>query len=327
MISFVIPAYNASKTISRALNSILEQKETNLDYEIVLVNDGSNDDTENIVNQWLQEKQENEKSKDCVALKKTILNSEGRKVQFVYLKKANGGLADARNVGIDNSTGDYIIFVDSDDYISNYLLHDIEKYINEGIELIKWNPIYVNEKGEQVGIEPCYPFEKRTGIEGFYALYGKDKLISSAWNYAVSRNIVMKFPKGRYHEDFATMPLVVLQAKSMVSLGKNEYYYVLSNESIMRTSDAKKKRKKLEDILSNFDELVKRAQQLKLDKYTFENFMIFLTNSLLVILPELEGEDKHFFKEQLKKRHISKNIKIRNIKQFIKKVMLQAKGL
>lgn len=321
MISFIIPAYNAEKTIERAVKSILGQKNTNLDYEIIIVNDGSSDNTENVIKKIInvEAKIDANAQKDNVNLNEMVKN-------IIYVNKENGGLSDARNVGIQKSKGDYIIFVDSDDYISEYLLHDIEEYINKDIDLIKWNPVYVNENGDIVGKEECYPFDNKNGVEGFNYLYGKDKLISSAWNYAIKRYLVPKFPEGRYHEDFATMPIVVLKAKTMASLDKNEYYYVLSSESIMRSKNEEKQRKKLEDVLVNYDELIEKAKNLNLNKYTMENFMIFLTNSLLAILPEQEGENKQYFESELKKRKIAKNIKIRNGKQLVKKVILKLKG-
>ena len=314
MVSFIVPAYNAEKTIKRTIMSILNQKDTNLEYEIVIINDGSNDGTDSIINKIIGEETTNEK------------NIVSNQAKIIYYTQENGGLSKARNVGLQKSKGDYIIFVDSDDYISEYLLRDIEEYINQNVDLIKWNPVYLNEEGKTVGKEECYPFDIKTGIEGFNYLYGKDRLISSAWNYAIKRYLVPEFPVGRYHEDFARMPIMMLKAKTMVSLNKNEYYYVLSNTSIMRGNDDSKKRKRLEDLLTNYDELIIEAKKLNLDKFTFDNFMIFLTNSMLVILPELQGENKTFFIKELRKRKIAKNIKSRNIKQFVKRILLEMQG-
>ncbi len=314
MISFIVPAYNAEKTIKRTIMSILNQKDTTLKYEIVIVNDGSNDGTDNIINQIIDEQITNEKN---------IVNNQAK---IIYYTQENSGPSKARNVGLQKSKGDYIIFVDSDDFISEYLLRDIETYVNQNIDLIKWNPVYLNEEGKTVGKEECYPFDVKTGKDGFNYLYGKDKLISSAWNYAIKRYLVSEFPEGKYHEDFAIMPIIMLKAKTMVSLDKNEYYYVLSKDSIMRSKDEQKKRKKVEDILVNYDELIKKAKKLNLDKLTMENFMIFLTNSLLAILPEIDGANRQYFTNELKKRKIAKNIKIKNIKQLIKRTILEMKG-
>ena len=95
--SLVLPVYNVEPYIRRCVNSILEQKFDN--YEIILVDDGSTDDS----------------GKICDELQKT-----SEKIRTYH--KSNGGLADARNYGMDRACGKYIIFIDSDDWISEELL-------------------------------------------------------------------------------------------------------------------------------------------------------------------------------------------------------------
>ena len=123
MISFIIPAYNAGKTIGRTIKSITNQEGTSVDYEVIVVDDGSDDD--------LREKVEEFKSDERIK----------------YFYKENTGVSDTRNYGVNQAMGEYIIFVDSDDYISKTLLKDIEQYINQKIDLIKWRPVFVDEDG------------------------------------------------------------------------------------------------------------------------------------------------------------------------------------
>ncbi len=170
MISFIIPAYNAEKTIENTITSILQQQ-TNLQYEIILVNDGSTDKTDTILQKW----KENEKIK--------------------YFIKENTGVADTRNFGVNCASGEYIIFVDSDDYLAKTLLKDIEPYINQGIELIKWNPIFVDENKQEISREKNISFEQVTGEQGFNLLFGKDKWLDCLWNYAIKKQIILPFPK------------------------------------------------------------------------------------------------------------------------------------
>ena len=226
MISFVIPSFNSSNTIKRAVESILNQT-SNIKYEIIIVDDGSSDNTEEVL--------------ECYD------NDERVK----YYKKKNSGVADTRNYGVIKAVGDYIIFVDSDDYISENLLKDIEPYLMQNIELIKWNPIFVDGNKNEILKPASVAFEKVTGEQGFNILFGKDNLIDCLWNYAIKKKIMMEFPSGTYHEDFATMPLIILNAKSFVSLDKREYYYVQSNNSIMRNKDDNKKNKKYMMMLNS----------------------------------------------------------------------------
>ena len=170
MISFIIPAFNSSKTIERAIKSILKQEHTSLDFEIIIINDGSSDN--------LDEKMEKYK--------------ENKKIK--YFKKENSGVADTRNFGVRQASGDYIIFVDSDDYISSSMLKDIEVYINKNIDLIKWNPIILDEEYKTEQKQAVVSFDVITGEEGFNNLFGKDNFMDCLWNYAIKKKIIQEFP-------------------------------------------------------------------------------------------------------------------------------------
>ena len=300
MISFIIPTYNSANTIKRAIESILNQN-ANIRYEIIVVDDGSSDNTEEVLKVY----------------------ENNQKIKFY--KKANSGVADTRNYGVSKATGDYIIFVDSDDYISENLLNDIEPYLLQNIELIKWNPIFVDENTNEILKPVSVAFKKVTGEQGFNILFGRDNLIDCLWNYAIKKELIMEFPTGTYHEDFATMPLIILKSKSFVSIDKREYYYVQSNNSIMRNKDYDKTRKKLNDKLNHFDNLIKKSSEMSIQKQTKENLAIYATNSLLTVIKDLDEKDKDYYTSELKKRRISKYLKARNIKQLIKKVILSFK--
>lgn len=299
MISFIIPAYNARKTIGKAIESILNQEKSDIDYEIIVVDDGSNDNLKDEL-----EKYEN-------------------KIRYFY--KENSGVSDARNLGVKMSKGEYIIFVDSDDYISRSLLKDIQEYINKKIELIKWNPVFVDADGNKLKQEKSVKFEIVTGEEGFNLLFGKDNLIDCLWNYAIKKSLMMKFPSKMYHEDFRTMPLIILKAKSMVSIDKYEYFYVQSQNSIMRNTDIQKEKKKIEDKITHYDNIMKELEKMNLNKRTKENVAIFITNSLLTGISDLNEENKNWAIKELKRRKVAKNIKIRNFKQLIKRIILEIK--
>lgn len=298
MISFIITAYNSEKTIVRAINSILEQK-SNLNYEIIVVDDGSNDNTRNVLEKYYD------------------------KIQYYY--KKNEGVAIARNFGVQKSEGEYIIFIDSDDYINKTLLEDIESYILQKIDLIKWNSIFVDENKNQIAKPSSVEFNRVTGEDGFNLLFGKDNLIDCLWRYAIKKEIIPIFPENKYHEDFATMPFIILNAKSFVSTNKYEYFYVQSKNSIMRNFNIQKTRKKLQDKLFHFDSMVEKVDKLNVKKTTKENVKIWATNSILTVINELDNENKRFFINEIKQRKISKYIKIRNVKQFMKKVYLTIK--
>ena len=297
MISIIMATYNGERYLKEQIDSILNQN-TDLEYEIIIVDDGSTDNTEEVL--------------------KCYENDE----RIKYYKKDNSGVADTRNYGVKMATGEYIIFVDSDDYISENLLNDIERFIRQGIELIKWNVTFVDENLNDYFKPYSVTIENTTGEQGFNQLFGNDNLIDCLWNYAIKKDLMIEFPSGTYHEDFATMPLIIFKAKSFVSINRREYFYVQSENSIMREINTEKTRKKIQDKLTHFDNLINTVNKLNLSQLTKENYGIYATNSLLAVIKDLKGEDKKLYKKELKNRKIWQYIKIRNLKQLIKRMFI-----
>lgn len=301
MVSFIIPAYNSAKTIKKTIDSIMNQANSDLDYEIIIVDDESTDNLREVLQEY----------------------SPSELKYINYYRKENGGLSSARNFGFKKSHGDYIIFVDSDDYVSKKLLKDIQIFVKKGYDLIKWNPAIVNMDEQKIEVVDLDELQDGTGEDCFNKLYGTDKLMACVWNYAIKRNLVPEFPEGMYHEDFATMPFVILNSKTMVMTNKVEYYYVQSQGSIMRDNNNKKLKKRLHDILIHFDNIIKKADELNISNYTKENLKIFAVNAVLVNVKDLKGETKKYFIKELKKRNVGQYLKPRTFKQFIRKIIIQ----
>ena len=107
LVSIIIPCYNQAQYLPAALQSILEQSYTN--WECIIVNDGSSDNTETIANDWCK-----------------------KDIRFKYFFKENGGLSSARNLGLANSKGDFILFLDSDDFIApEKLLLSVKSFMED----------------------------------------------------------------------------------------------------------------------------------------------------------------------------------------------------
>jgi len=302
-VSFLIPAYNAGTTINRTLASILNQHPSTLDYEIIVADDGSMDNTKEVVKKYL----------DNPAVK--------------YFFKENEGIATTRNFLAEKAEGEYLIYVDSDDYISETLLQDIQGCVKAECDLIKWNPIIEDEYLKEIDSPKNKIVGIMSGEEAFNKLYGVDPLLESVWNYAIRRDKVLHFPDGAYHEDFATMPLIILGCDKVAILPDSEYYYVQTAYSITRGNDNDLIAKRLKDILTAFDNLLLATKTLPIEKKTKENVAIFGVNSLLSTKRELKrnAEMNEFFTKELKKRHISKYIKVRGVKQLFKKILLAIK--
>lgn len=164
LISVIVPAYNAERTINRCIDSILSQTYKNI--EIIIINDGSKDETENKCKKYLQ----NEKIK--------------------YIKIENSGVSNARNIGIENATGKYIVFVDSDDYLENIMIEELYKNINDGIDLVICGKNLVTTEGiiqENIDIDNNI-FTK----EDFIKIY-KSKILNPPYCKLYKAEIINKY--------------------------------------------------------------------------------------------------------------------------------------
>lgn len=302
-ISVIVPVYNTEKYIEKCLNSILAQK--GVELEIIVVNDGSKDDSAKII--------KNMQAKNLDKIK--------------YFEKENGGLSDARNYGVSKASGDYLCFVDSDDYIDANLFEGLLEHIKQGIELIKYKCIIVNENDEDIERKTGPVFEVKEGKQAFSELYGQDVLLEPAWLYLYKRDFYEKnkfcFPVGKFHEDWATVPYIILSAKTMVSVDLYGYYYVQSVNSITRNNSDERIGKRAYDMLEHYDNVCNKISNLNLDKMTLENFKIYMSNCLILKLEELPKKYHKQYIKELKNRHIFNNIKVRNIKQLTKKMLLK----
>lgn len=301
-LSIIVPVYNTEKHLKKCFDSIINQN--NSEIEVVVINDGSTDNSEVIIKEY----------------------TEQYKDVFKYYKKDNSGVADTRNFGIEKATGEYIMFLDSDDYIDKKLYDNIKKYIDENVELIKYKMQRVDENDKILEIVPGATFDKITGEEGFNKLYGTDVLLDSPCVYVIKKDVFtrdnLKFKVGTEHEDFGLIPFVIVLAKSMVSTNFYGYYYVQSKGSLMRNENYQKTIKRVYDALGHYDNAKEYSQEINISKLTHDNIMIYYTNAVILKARDLKEEERKKYLEELKKRKVFKNIKVRNLKQMIKKILL-----
>lgn len=301
-LSFIIPVYNREKTIGRTLDSIVEQLDDNI--EIVIVNDGSIDETELVINQYIKKYEKN----------------------ISYYKKENEGVAATRNFGIVHAKGEYIIFVDSDDYIEKNFIEKINGYLEQNCDVIKFKAQCVDENMKLLTKIDGPVFEEVTGEEGFNKLVFLDNLIDSPCVYVFKKDIFIKnnlfFRVGTEHEDFGLIPLILLLAKSMISLNFYGYNYVQTNDSITRNDNYKKTIKKFEDALLHYDNMIQFIKKINISKETQENIKTYYTNAILLKLGTITKKDRKPYIKQIRERKMIKNIKPKDLKQLFKRVIL-----
>lgn len=208
-ISVIVPVYNVEKYLNRCVDSILNQ--TMQDLEIILVDDGSTDSSGMICEDY--------KEKDA---------------RIKVIHKKNGGLSDARNVGEKNATADYVIFLDSDDYIHQEMLETLYVPIKEqGVEVSVCGVFNVYNEKE---IPQYSKLEKFvcTGSEAFGLILEGNKIPGTICNKMIKKELADKicFPVGRLYEDvFYTLKLMPLVKQVHVTT-KPMYYYVHRQGSI-----------------------------------------------------------------------------------------------
>lgn len=268
-VSIIVPVYNTEKYVEKCLNSIAKQ--TLQDIEIIIVNDGSTDNSENIIKQWM-EKQQTEKIK--------------------YFKKQNGGLSDARNFGVEKATGEYISFVDSDDYIDKDLYKNIESHMEKNVDLIKFKMKTFNENGKILEQLDGPVFDICTGEEAFEKLCVQDKFLEPACIYLYRREFFVqnhfKYEIGTYHEDFGLTPYIMIKAKTVVSTKVFGYNYLQRENSITSNNNSEKEAKKAYDVLKHYDNNCEKIEKENVSDKTKMLFKRYYTNSLLLKAEKLE---------------------------------------
>ena len=235
-LSIVVPIYNTEQYLKRCIDSIINAI-NNIDFEveILLINDGSKGNCDDIVVEYV------EKYKNLIR----------------YIKQENSGLAQTKNVGIENAIGEYISFIDSDDFIDENLYKDAFNIIKEkkaDVVICDWETISKNEKYIVPAQDTRYSNDKLGCIDV--------QIMPSSCNKIVKRDLFknLYFPKRLRYEDLATTLIVLLRAKKIIYLNKPYYKYYLSEGSIMR-SEFDEKKFQMVDI---FRILFKRLDEMNL---------------------------------------------------------------
>lgn len=213
LISIIVAIYNVAPYLKECIQSILEQTYTNI--EIILVDDGSTDDSGRI----------------CESLKDD-------RTKVIHQK--NQGLSQARNSGIEASSGSYLLFVDGDDYISSTMVETLyNSMILENADMVISNFFRVTEKGVKIESKDPLGYEVFTPIQFLETLCGRLNYACRvvAWNKLYKREIfqTIRYPKGKIHEDEFVIVDIVLECKKIVVVPDHLYYYREREGSIMKS--------------------------------------------------------------------------------------------
>lgn len=241
LISIIIPVYNVEEYLNQCLDSIINQSYNNL--EIIIIDDGSTDNSSKICDEF--------------AIK-------DNRIKVIH--KSNGGLSDARNIGIENSNGKYIFFVDSDDFIDNIMIEKLYKLIKANdadISMCNFT-YYYNDDLKHELIESPVKNDILNRQEAIDKLFEeKNWFYVVAWNKLYKKEIWddIKFPKGYIHEDEAVIHKVFMKCNKIVTTSESLYFYRQVKGSIMNSGFNEKRLDKyyalsdrivfLKDIVTN----------------------------------------------------------------------------
>lgn len=213
LISIIIPVYNVEGYLRRCIDSVLAQSLS--DFEVILVNDGSTD--------------------NCRAICKEYALKDSR---IVVINKENGGPSSARNAGLDIAKGEYIGFVDADDYIAADMYSFLYENIREYQADISVCSFYkVGETGPLKSFVPVGMKKYMNKEEAIRTLLSRKYFESYAWNKLFSKSLFddVKFPENQIFEDFAIMFRLFDKCRAVIYISEPKYYYVQRKGSLINS--------------------------------------------------------------------------------------------
>lgn len=221
-LSIIIPVYRNETTLERCLTSVVGQ--TFRDWELILVDDGSPDGCPQLCDEWAR-----------------------RDPRIHVVHKENGGLSDARNAGLEVAQGEYVTFVDADDWLDEHTFSRMMP-VADSCDLLEY-PIFCHYGSpRQQLVQPGdHVYDDAAG----YWLQGHAYEHSYACNKVFRRSLFeqVRFPKGRVFEDMATLPLLLEKAGSIRTTSQGCYFYTENAEGITNTAGGRELQMLLESHL------------------------------------------------------------------------------
>ncbi len=251
LISVIVPIYNVEKYLPRCVDSILNQSYKNL--EVILVDDGSPDNSPKICDEYA--KQDN-------------------RIKVVH--KQNGGLSDARNAGMEVATGEYVSFIDSDDWVDADFISELYKGIKSGADVAECATRLFDDNDNTLSTRGSKE-SKISRDDALAKLITEDGVYQTVWNklYKKSQIDELPFAVGKYHEDDFWTWKVFLKIDNLYLCEKPMYNYLQRSNSIIGSSYSLKK---LDTLEARYERMlglkgVKVAEDLAL--MAFVNTLIY----------------------------------------------------
>lgn len=239
LISIIIPVYKVEKYLEKCIQSVINQTYENL--QIILVDDGSPDNCGKICDEYAK---------------------KDHRIEVIH--KSNGGLSDARNKGLEIAKGEYIGFVDSDDYIEADMyevLYNLLKQYNADVSICNFYTVSqgkISIKNADNGINDY------NRIEILKEILLDRNIQSYAWNKLYKKELFdeIKYPIGKKYEDIGTTFYLLEKCNKIVVTGKSEYYYINRQDSIVNNVTESTITDYIELIMQRYDYIEENIKEL-----------------------------------------------------------------
>lgn len=309
-LSIIVPVYNVADYLPKCLDSLLVQDLPQNEYEIIVVNDGSTDNSGNIAQQYAD-----------------------KYANITLINQANQGLSGARNTGIKCAKGDYIQFVDSDDYLEENVLGGLMRQVekdNLDVLRFKYQNVRINNESNEYEIfKPYksdsflfdnYSFSVTDGISFLNERFGT---ACYAVMFIIRKTILDNciFKLGIYFEDTEWTPRMILKSNRIASTDTIVYNYLMREGSITKAVNKDKQRKVVEDKIKLVDSLLEYSSDLE-DKSWFERMIASIVLSLLTMISVKVNDEKSYVLDTLNKMNVYPLSTLHNSSSAIKKIKL-----
>ena len=306
-LSIIVPIYGVEQYLRKCVDSLLNQDLDN--YEIILVDDGSPDTCPQI----------------CDEYAKRVNSEEGRGNSIKVIHRENGGLSAARNSGIEVAKGEYIMFVDSDDYIEPNVLGGLLKQVDsEQLDVLRYNfqNVRIVDSRESIVDSEYEVFspnkaQKRdvdyseSVIDGEEFLNNRLGPMCYAWQFIIRRSIIVDsrkskvdrqdclFKEGIYFEDTEWTPRMLVRAGRVASTSKVVYNYFWREGSITLPDNPQKREKVLRDKIALIRGF-KEQSKMVTDPQWFTWMTSFTAMTILGMLAHLPLDQRKSYLKELK---------------------------
>lgn len=259
LVSIIVPVYNVESYLERCIESVIGQTYKNI--EILIIDDGSSDRSGAIADKYAKKDK-----------------------RITVIHKKNGGLSSARNKGIAESSGEYLLFVDSDDYIkSNYCEKLLSLAIDNNAEMATCNFQPFSLDGSHLKTVRQWPEGVLSGESAVLDMYIKKSpayIVLNIFKKSLFIKNGLLFPEGHEYEDISTKIKALYLTDKVAFTNERLYYYLIRNDSITGKEFSRTKYDDYDYAIKDIDSFTSRLRKNKYEK-EFSYFQLGLKVNLL----------------------------------------------